>query len=143
AGAGARVRLATGQRLVGAVRYISKMGSTATRTFRVEVAIDNPKGAIAEGVTAELRLPTERVSAYRLSPSVLTLSDEGVVGIKSIDADGKVAFHPVHMIADTPDGIWLGGLPGQITVITLGQEYVRTGQRVRPVPEKPAPERAP
>ncbi|MDP6774848.1 MAG: efflux RND transporter periplasmic adaptor subunit, partial [Rhodospirillales bacterium] len=142
-GGGARVRLATGERLVGAVRYISKMGSTATRTFRVEVAIDNPKGAVAEGVTAELRLPTERVSAHRLSPSVLTLSDEGVVGIKSVDADGRVAFHPVHMIADTPDGIWLGGLPDQITVITVGQEYVRTGQRVHPVPEEAGAEKGP
>ena len=135
-GAVAHVRLATGERLAGAVSYVSKMGSTATRTFRVEVAIDNPAGAVAEGVTAELRLPTERVRAHRLSPSVLTLSDEGVVGVKSVGADGTVAFHLVHMIADTPDGIWLGGLPDEVTVITVGQEYVRAGQRVRPVPEE-------
>ena len=71
-----------------------------------------------------------------MSPSVLTLSDEGVVGIKSVGADGTVAFRPVTMIADTPDGIWLGGLPDEVTVITVGQEYVRAGQRVRPVPEE-------
>jgi len=135
-GVRADVRLATGERLAGIVRYVSKMGSTATRTFRVEVAIDNPAGAIAEGVTAELRLQTERVRAHRLSPSALTLSDEGVVGVKSVGADGMVAFHPVSMIADTPDGIWLDGLPDEVTVIIVGQEYVRAGQRVRPVPEK-------
>lgn len=135
-GARAGVQLVTGERLAGAVRYVSKMGSTATRTFRVEVAIDNPAGAVAEGVTAELRLPTERVRAHRLSPSVLTLSDEGVVGVKTVDADRMVVFHPVHMIADTPEGIWLGGLPDEVTVIIVGQEYVRAGQRVRPVPEE-------
>ena len=135
-GASAHVRLATGERLAGTVRYVSKMGSTTTRTFRIEVAIDNPAGAVAEGVTAELKLPTKRLRAHRLSPSVLTLSDEGVVGVKSVNADGTVAFRPVTMIADTPDGIWLGGLPDEVTVITVGQEYVRAGQRVRPVPEE-------
>ena len=59
-----------------------------------------------------------------------------MVGVKTVDADRMVVFHPVHMIADTPEGIWLGGLPDEVTVIIVGQEYVRAGQRVRPVPEE-------
>ena len=47
------------------------------------------------------------------------------------------------MIAHTPDGVWLGGLPEEVTLITVGQEFVRAGQRVVPIaddlPEPPFP----
>lgn len=131
----AGVRMASGRVTAGTIRYISKTGSPRTRTFRVEVAVDNPGGGLAEGLTAELRLPTGQVLAHRVSPAVLTLSDEGVVGVKTVDADNLVAFHPVKMIADTPEGIWLGGLPRRVTLITVGQEFVRPGQRVDAVHE--------
>jgi multidrug efflux system membrane fusion protein len=137
-GAPARVRLTAGEEVAGTVRYVSKTGHQTTRTFRVEVAVDNPGGAIAEGLTTELRLPLGRVLAHRVSPAVLTLSDEGVVGVKAVDAGNRVRFHPVTMIADTPEGIWLAGLPAEVTLITVGQEFVRAGQRVDPVPETAA-----
>ena len=76
-----------------------------------------------------------RVMAHRVSPAVLTLSDQGVVGVKTVDADGVVAFIPVKMIGDTPEGIWLSGLPRRVTLITVGQEFVLPGQRVAPEPE--------
>lgn len=138
-GAAATAHLTTGEVLRGRVRYVAKTGQPATRTFRVEVAVDNPDGHIAEALTAELRLPLGRVLAHRVSPAVLTLSDEGVVGVKAVGAGDRVAFFPVTMIADTPDGIWLGGLPDTVRVITVGQEFVRVGQRVQPVPEDAAP----
>jgi multidrug efflux system membrane fusion protein len=134
-GAKAWARLVTGQRLEGRVRYVSRMGDDATRTFRVEVAVANPGAAVAEGLTAELRLPTARVRAHRVSPAVLTLSDQGVVGVKAVDAGGRVVFHPVRLIADGPEGAWLVGLPENVTLITVGHEFVRPGQRVRPEPD--------
>lgn len=134
-GARASARLVAGQRLEGRVRYVSRLGDDATRTFRVEVAVPNPGAAVAEGLTAELRLPTARVRAHRISPAVLTLSDKGEVGVKAVDADGRVVFYPVRLIADGPEGAWLAGLPDEVTVITVGQEFVRPGQTVRPVPE--------
>ena len=57
-----------------------------------------------------------------------------MVGVKSVDASNKVQFHPVELVADTPQGMWLGGLPDQLTLITTGQEYVKVGQTVDPVP---------
>jgi membrane fusion protein, multidrug efflux system len=131
-----QARLVTGRDLNGTVRYVSRVGVAATRTFRVEVAIDNADGSLAEGLTVEMRLPLGWVKAHRISPAVLTLSDEGVVGIKGVDAEGVVIFHPVQLIADTPEGMWLGGLPEELTAITVGQEFVTTGQKVRPVMEK-------
>ena len=45
-----------------------------------------------------------------LPQSALTLNDEGVLGIRSVDANSIVQFHPVQLIRDTPNGVWLGGL---------------------------------
>jgi len=138
-GAEAEVRLATGEVARGVVRHVSRMGTEATRTFRVEVEVANPNGAIPEGITAQMRLPLERRMAHRLSPAVLTLDDTGAVGIKMVDDDGRVRFVPVTLVDDTSEGVWLAGLPPEVRVIVVGQEFVREGQQVQPVPELRAP----
>jgi membrane fusion protein, multidrug efflux system len=134
-GALAVVRLISGEEVGGTVRYVSKVGTDATRTFRVEVEVDNADGKIAEGLTTELRLPLGMAKAHRLSPAVLTLSKEGVIGVKAVNRDNVVEFFPASLVADTPDGVWLGNLPDELNLITVGQEFVREGQRVIPVTE--------
>lgn len=127
-----RVRPVSHGAMEGAVRYVSKRGSQATRTFRVEVAVPNADAALAEGLTTEVRLPTGTARAHRISPSILTLDDRGVVGVKAVDDEGRVVFHEVAMVADTPDGVWLSGLPDSLRLITVGQEFVKAGQAVQP-----------
>ncbi|MCP5374044.1 MAG: efflux RND transporter periplasmic adaptor subunit [Hyphomicrobiales bacterium] len=142
-GAVAHARLVTGQEVAGTVRFVSKMGTQSTRTFRVEVAVENPGGEIAEGLTAELRLPLSTVIAHLVSPAVLTLDDNGTVGVKTVDDQDTVRFHAVELVADTSEGIWLKGLPEAARVITVGQEFVSAGQKVVPVPETAIPGKVP
>ena len=123
--------LPNGRTLAGDVRFISKAGRSETRTFRVEVWINNADGTVPEGLTAELKIPTGSEPAHLVSPAVLTLDDKGVMGIKAVSQAGRVIFHPVRILADTQEGIWLGGLPDKLTLITVGQEFVRAGQAVR------------
>jgi len=87
------------------------------------------------GMTAQMRLKLDEVKAHRVSPAVLTLSENGVVGVKAVEAGGMVKFYAIELIADTLDGMWLGGLPQKATLITVGQEFVRAGQKVIAVPE--------
>ena len=129
----------TGERVAGWVRYIATTADAQTRTFRVELEIPNADLRLRAGLTAELRVSVEAVPAHFVSPAMLTLNDEGVVGVKLVTAADRVAFHPIEIVADTGDGIWLGGLPATATVITVGQEYVKHGDRVRPVKESAAP----
>lgn len=136
-GAAAEIRVADGRKRSGIIRFISQVASTTTRTFRVEVQVANPKGGISQGLTTELRLPVQTVYAHLMSPSVLTLSETGTIGVKSINQENKVVFSPVGMVADTPEGIWLSGLSDEVTVITVGQEFVKVGQRVQPLSETP------
>lgn len=134
-GMSARVDLGKGEALDGVIRYLSKTGHPQTRTFRIEVAVQNPDNDFAEGLTAELRLRLGETMAHLVSPAVLTLSGDGVVGVKAVDSENRVVFYKSEIVADTPDGMWLGGLPDPVTLITVGQEFVREGQSVSPVKE--------
>lgn len=137
-GSEGQARLITGETVDGRVRYVSAVGSAGTRTFRVELELANGDNRLPAGLTAEVSLPIASVDAHRMSPAALTLDDDGVIGVKTVDERNLVRFYPVDLVADDADGIWVGGLPRQITIITVGQEFVLPGQTVIPVPEDEA-----
>ncbi|MEP3049309.1 MAG: efflux RND transporter periplasmic adaptor subunit [Roseibium sp.] len=129
----ADVTLVTGERLQGRVRYISPSANPDTRTFRIEVELPNPDGKARDGVTAVTRLPLPVEKAHKISPAILTLNDDGQVGVRAVDDANKTAFYPVSILGGESDGLWVGGLPEKISVIVVGQEYVGDGEPVEPV----------
>lgn len=131
----AMAMLATGESLRGKIRYVAPVANEATRTFLVELEVDNTDGSLRVGGTAELRIPAEEVHAHRISPSLLTLDDAGNVGIKIIGSDGRVEFVVADIALSSNDGMWLTGLPEVATIITVGQGYVADGSLVDAVPE--------
>jgi len=126
-----RATLVTGQTLEGRIYYIATTAEDATRTYRVELLVPNPKGALRHGTTAELRFPTKQVLAHFITPAVLTLNDSGTVGVRIVEAGDKVAFYPVNIIDSGTEGVWVEGLPARAELIVVGQEFVRAGDRVR------------
>jgi multidrug efflux system membrane fusion protein len=84
-------------------------------------------------MTAELRLAADQVTAHSLSPALLALADDGTVGVKAVEADERVRFYPVEIIATSPEGISVTGLPDELRVISVGQGFVTEGQRVEAV----------
>lgn len=130
----AEVRLLEGTVLKGTVDFIGQVANASTRTFPVEVVVPNPDSRWIEGMTAEITLFSNQVTAYRIPPSMLSLSDRGILGVKAVDPGDRVVFHPIAVVRDTPDGIWVSGLPDPVTVIAVGHEFVSNGQAVVPVP---------
>ncbi len=126
-------RLVDGREVEGVVSYVGTVADEVTRTFTVEIEIDNPHGRMIEGLTAELTLPIDQVTGHRVSPAVLSLSADGDVGIKAVDENDLVVFHPIEILGGTEDSIWVGGLPDTLTMIVVGQEFVRAGQKVEAV----------
>lgn len=125
----ATITTVTGQQVDGTVSYISSTADTATRSFPVEIEIPNADGTIRDGLTAQATVKLGTAPAHVLPQSVLTLADDGVLGIRSV-VDGVVEFHPVTIVMDTREGIWVTGLPPKVDIITVGQEYVQAGQKV-------------
>ncbi len=129
----ADIRLVNGRRVQGKVSYISRDASPQTRTFPVEIAIPNPELTIPAGMTAEITLRAETVTAVVLPRSVVTLSANGDLGVRILTADDTAAFVPIDLIDDMPQGLVLGGIPEDARIIVAGQDLVVEGDAVNPV----------
>lgn len=128
-------RMIDGTYVSGQIRYLAPVADQNTRTFRVELAVPNPEGELRAGMTAQLRLDAEEITAHTLSPALLTLDDDGVVGVKSVDEVGRVAFHPVEIASASTSGggVLVTGLPQELQIISVGQGFVTPGQLVEAV----------
>lgn len=135
-GTTAQIRLVTGQTLTGVIARIAPVAENATRTFKIEARVDNSLGLIQAGLTAELRLPLDTVRAHLITPALLSLDDEGRIGVKTVSSSNTVIFNQIHIIEDTKDGLWIAGLPDDATLISVGQEYVIDGQKVETIADK-------
>ena len=103
----------------------------ATRTFRIELEVNNAGGKVVSGTTAEIRIPAEELSAHYISPGLLSLNSQDQIGVKSVDDEGVVVFHVVDIVRTGVDGVWVSGLPDRVRVITVGQGFVREGDQVQ------------
>jgi len=136
----ATAELITGGTLTGTVQYVSSMADAATRSFRVEILVPSPPARAMTGISAEIRIPTETMRAHLISPAILALDENGTLGVKSVDNNSEVIFHPIEVVKTESTGAWVTGIPEDIDVITLGQGFVNAGEKVQAVPEKPETE---
>ncbi len=141
AGAPGEAVLPGGRVVAGKFAFVSAVADETTRTFRVELEIANADGVVAEGLTSEIRLPTGTMRAHVINLSLLTLADDGRVGVKAVDEDGTVRFLPVSVLGNVDPGtVWVAGLPERVRLITVGQEFVKDGEKVEAVPAAPLAE---
>jgi len=129
--------LVTGEEVKGRIRYLEPVAEEATRTFTVELEIPNPNGDLPAGITAEMLIPGGEVLAYRVAPSLLTLDDDGNLGIKTVNTQGLVEFHKIEIARSEANSVWVTGLPEAADVIVIGQGYVSAGQAVQAVDARP------
>lgn len=131
----ANATLVTGETVAGRVRFVADRADPQTRTFRVEVELPNSDNRLRDGVSADIHIPVRRVAAVHISPGILVLDDNGAVGVRIVES-GKVRFRPVQIVSDGPDGMWIAGLPERVNVITVGQEFVTDGEKVKTVVDR-------
>ncbi len=137
-----KVKLITGEELPGKLTFISSLADSNSRSFSVEAEVDNVDGKFAAGVSASLIVPVEQVEAVFISPSALSLGDNGDLGVKTIDENQQVVFTPITLISSSLNGAWVTGIPDNSRVITLGQGFVKPGQKVDPVKSEPVAQEA-
>ena len=122
-----------GRPLEGELSFIGNQSDPVTRTYTVEITVDNEDYSLRSGLTVSLRVMLDEVKAHDIAPSLLTLNEQGEMGVRLIDANNRVVFSAVKIIEDGPDGMWVTGLPDTAALITVGQEYVAAGTVVDPV----------
>ena len=138
-GATARVKLLAGQSVSGKVTFVSRSADTMTRTFRVDIDVENDDLAISDGQTAEILIAAEGRVAHLVPQSAMTLNDTGDLGLRLVNDDSQAQFFRVTILRDTAEGVWLTGLPDTANIIVVGQEYVVDGVRVDAAYQKATP----
>jgi multidrug efflux system membrane fusion protein len=131
-GALAGARMTSGQEVTGRVTFLSRSADELTRTFRVEVTVNNADLAISDGQTAEILIASEGRTAHLIAQSSLTLDDNGALGVRTVGQNNVATFMPVTLLRDTADGVWVTDLPDTVDIITVGQDFVIDGVTVNP-----------
>lgn len=131
-GSPAGARLADGSEVAGLVTFVSRSADETTRTFEVEITVDNADLRIRDGQTADIAITAEGKQAHLLPQSALTLNNEGLLGVRTVDETNTVGFAALELLRDSASGVWVSGLPDTADVIIVGQEFVSEGVRVAP-----------
>ncbi len=132
------IELITGKKFIGKISYISKISNPVTRTFRIEIEVENPDYSIASGLTTFVSIPIENKQAHYVSSSDLSINEEGKIGVKIVEdlsdegenQTGIVGFVAISAYDYNKGGVWISSLPPRADIITLGQAFVKEGQKV-------------
>ena len=114
----------------GIISFISPSAEISTRTFEITIEADNKDLSYKSGITTKIIIEGSELKAHKIPPSILTLLDDGTVGVKAVDTENKVIFYPTKTIKDTIDGMWVSGLPEKVKLIVSGQEYISIGETI-------------
>lgn len=128
-------RILGGPEVEGRIRYLAPVATESTRSFRAELEVPNPDASLRIGTSAELVLGAEPITAHEISSGLLTLADDGTVGVKIVEAGNRVRFVPITIAEATGGRALVTGLPAEALIITVGQGFVVDGQIVAPVEE--------
>ena len=120
--------------LSGRVSFVSHVAKMGTKTFEIEIQVDNNNYQLSSGLSADIEISLDQMLAHRVSPGLLILNDEGRPGLRSVVQD-RVVFNSIDIIGEDEIGIWVAGLPNEVELITVGQHAVSDGERVVSVSE--------
>ncbi len=117
----------------GVVRYVSATADERTRTFLARVRVDNPDRDLPAGTSVTVTVPVEQVRAHGVTPALISQDEDGQLGIKVAEKDDgewRARFIPVKPVRADARQVWVTGLPDEVRLITLGQGFVRDGDRL-------------
>lgn len=123
--------LINGEAITGSLSFISATADENTRSYRIEVLVDNNDHRRLVGMTASLDIPVKEVEGHLVSASSISLDNQGRLQVKAVNEDNEVVAYPVTIVRTDSDKVWLSGLPAHVSLITLGQDFVIAGQTVQ------------
>ncbi|MDC3176134.1 efflux RND transporter periplasmic adaptor subunit [Alphaproteobacteria bacterium] len=125
------VFLKNGYKDVGKINYISATADPQTKKFEVQVELKNSNKKIFSGVTGEVTIKLDPKKSFFIPSSIISLDENGDIGIKTVADNNVVKFLNISIISDTGSGYWINSEDREnITVITRGQDYALEGDIV-------------
>ena len=115
----------------GRVSKIASTANSATRTFTVEVSLDNQDGALLAGMSAEASVTIDSVDAFKISPAHLNVDGNGQLTAKVVDSDSRVSTVIVELVRTSGNFAYISGLDDGAIVLAAGQAFLSEGEAVR------------
>jgi membrane fusion protein, multidrug efflux system len=116
----------------GYVRQVAPQADSATRTFQVKVAVNNPPEGMRLGSTVTGRIKLAAPEGVEVPASALT-EGNGRPAVWVVDRQGQtVSLRPVDVVRYDPASVVISrGLEKGDVVVTAGVQMLRPGQKVR------------
>ena len=113
----------------GRVQNIGAVANDATRTFNIEVQIENSDIELRAGMTAEAQIKINQVEAFKISPAHLTTDNNGNLYVKVIGANKKVENKAIKIVKTNDNFAYVTGLVDKTIVLTTGQAFLKEGDK--------------
>ncbi len=121
--------LITGETVEGRIIYISSQADRQTRSFPIEVEVENPGRTLRAGVSTSIEMQGEKRMTHAVPAAYLSLGPEGELIVKSVE-NGTVVGHVVEVVSSGIEQVLVAGLPQEVEIITVGQGFVQPGDDV-------------
>lgn len=112
------------------VTYIGYESNPKTRSYLVEAQVDNADLSLRAGISGRLNLSLPAEDAHLIPSGLILLDSDGDIIVRALDANDRVIQLKVVIIGENKNGVWVRGLPKEVTLITVGQNYVSQGEQV-------------
>ena len=114
----------------GLVSKIATSANQATRTFSVEVLLDNTDMTLRAGMSAGVRVTIDEVPAFKISPAHLNVDEDGLLSVKLVTPDGIVYVMPVMIAQTVGNAAYVSGLADGTVILGMGQAFVSEGTKI-------------
>ena len=114
----------------GIVKQIASAANQATRTFNVEIEIDNKERSLRSGMSSEVLIVIDNAEAFLVSPAHLAINDDGSLKVKTVDNDNRVKVVDVNLVRASGNMAFVSGLKDGDIMLTTGQAFVSEGEEV-------------
>ena len=113
----------------GKVQKIGAVANDATRTFNIEVQIENSDIKLRAGMSAEAQIKINQVEAIKISPAHLTTDNNGNLYVKVIGANNKVENKAIKIVKTNDNFAYISSLADKTIVLTTGQAFLKEGDK--------------
>jgi len=114
--------------------YISYQANPATRSYLIEATVENSNLRLRAGVSGQLHLDLSSVKAHLIPASLISLDADGDLVVRAVNQQNRVQQKKLVVVGEAKNGLWVQGLPAEVQLITVGQNYVSQGEAVEVYP---------
>lgn len=114
------------------ITYLARQADPMTQGYRLEAEMANNEQVLRAGLSVQLNIKTKAINGHLVPASTILLNDLGQTVIRVLDQRRVVKSYKVTVVGESVQGIWVVGLPANIVLVTVGQNYIIDGEQVEP-----------